>query len=259
LLRCPWELRLAPGGGILQPQTHSFLVIESQQQQRAAYPIFFFPSSFPAVVDPLAGGEQQPLPVMDPSLPSSVRHPLRRIRLRPFVPSLSVSSSSAAVAGGSALPGRPSRGRGSPSARPSARHGRCRGPSSAPVARPPSAPSVPSLLVRSPRRPSVRAPVRSRPRAVCAPSAAAVAALLHLHFRGSTSASSPLADPPVAAAPLLRNVRPPACELRPAVNPSIRLLPPVCSSRWSSWLVLQHRSWRLCMEEQLLAVDLLQP
>jgi len=57
-------------------------------------------------------------------------------------------------------------------------------------------------------------------------SAAAVAALLHLHFRGSTSASSPLADPPVAAAPLLRNVRPPACELRPAVNPSIRLLPP---------------------------------
>jgi len=173
----------------------------------------------------------------------------------------------------------PIRGRGPPSTRPSVRRGRFpRPPARLPVPEP-SSPGCRSsstwppsaristvaacrgffrrrplwLLARRRRsarpRPSTAAAAaasRRPPRAVCAPSAAAVAALLHLHFRGSTSASSPLADPPVAAAPLLRNVRPPACELRPAVNPSIRLLPPVCSSRWSSWLVLQHRSCRLC-------------
>ena len=187
----------------------------------------------------------------------------------------------------------PIRGRRLPSTRPSVRRGRFpRPPARLPVPEP-SSPGCRSssawppsaristvaacrgffrrrplwLLARRRRsarpRPSTAAAAaasRRPPRAVCAPSAAAVAALLHLHFRGSTSASSPLADPPVAAAPLLRNVRPPACELRPAVNPSIRLLPPVCSSRWSSWLVLQHRSWRLCTGGgATVALDLLQP
>jgi len=39
-LRCPWELRLALGGGISKPQTHSLLYIESQQQRAAVVPIF---------------------------------------------------------------------------------------------------------------------------------------------------------------------------------------------------------------------------
>jgi len=34
------------------------------------------------IVDPVAGGEQQPLPLMDPAPPSSVRRPSRRIQLR---------------------------------------------------------------------------------------------------------------------------------------------------------------------------------
>ena len=50
------------------------------------------------IVDPVAGGEQQPLPLMDPAPPSSVRRPSRRIQLRrraALVRAVVTSSSSA--------------------------------------------------------------------------------------------------------------------------------------------------------------------
>jgi len=50
------------------------------------------------IVDPVAGGEQQPLPLMDPAPPSSVRRPSRRIQLRrraALVRAVVASSSSA--------------------------------------------------------------------------------------------------------------------------------------------------------------------
>ena len=87
------------------------------------------------IVDPVAGGEQQPLPLMDPAPPSSVRrpsrwiHPRRRAaavrpsRIRPSPPSRCHPASRIR----SSPPPPPAVFILTSSARPSARCGRCRG------------------------------------------------------------------------------------------------------------------------------------